>query len=275
MSAIFNYFDYREFLKADLTKRKEKNPGFSLRSMAEKLSVSSSTLIRIFNGKRNISENMLPRFIRFLGLRSKEADYFTHSVRFRQARSEQQRMEEYNMLVKLRSGKVKEIAEARHAFYDEWYVTAIRELLRFYPFKGDFQALSRMLNPSIRVHEARRAVRLLVDLGLVYQTGDSYTVLDNYISTGSVWHGPAVQRFHRATLLKAVEGLQAIPRQERDYSTMTMCCSADGYRRVRELLKKTRAELAGIEETDRQRNRVYQVNLQVFPLSKPYEREPQ
>jgi uncharacterized protein (TIGR02147 family) len=268
MASIFGYFDFREFLKDDLAQRKARNPGFSIRSMAAKLQIDSSMLIRIFNEKRNISPNVLPKFITFLGLRSKEAEYFGHLVKFCQAKSERERLAEYNILVKLRSGRMKEVPKAQHAFYEEWYFSAIRELLRYIPFTGDYHTLSRMLEPAITVHEAKRAITLLLRLGFIDKIGDAYVVRDNSISTGERWHGTAVQRFHHETLVKALEGLDRIPRKERDYSTMTMCYSSEGYKKVRELLKRTREELTRIEEADRERNRVYQINMQLFPLSK-------
>lgn len=270
MPSIFSYFDFREFLRDDLAQRKAGNPGFSIRSMAVKLQLDSSTLTRIFNEQRNISKNLLPKFIKFLSLRSKEAEYFVHLVQFCQAKSERERMAGYSELVKLRSGRTKEVPEARYAFYEEWYFSTVRELLRFFPFNGDYHALSRMLEPTITVHEAKRAVGLLSDLGFIERVGDSYAVRDHSITTGERWHGPAIERFHRDTLVKALEGLERIPRQERDYSTMSMCYSAEGYKKVRELLRRTRGELTRIEEADRRRNRVYQVNMQLFPMSKPY-----
>jgi uncharacterized protein (TIGR02147 family) len=271
MAAIFSYFDFREFLKADFSERKAKNPGFSIRAMAAKLKLNSGTLTRIFNEKRNIGKNLLPKFIKFLGLRSKEAEYFTYLVGFCQAKSERERMAGYRELVKLRNGRTKEISESRYAFYEEWYFTAIRELLRFFPFNNDYQALSKMLNPAISVQEAKRAISLLAGLGFIDKVGNSYVVRDNNISTGEMWQGMAVQRFHQDMLDKAIEAIDGIPRQQRDYSTMTMCYSLDGYKKVRELLKHTREELSRIEECDHGRNRVYQINMQLFPLSKSYD----
>jgi hypothetical protein len=49
---------------------------------------------------------------------------------------------------------------------------------------------------------------------------------------------------------------------------MTMCYSKEGYKKVRQILKHTREELTRIEEGDQGGNRVYQINLQVFPMSK-------
>ena len=272
MAAIFSYFDFREFLKADFQERKSRNPAFSIRAMAAKLELNSSTLTRIFNEKRNIGKNLMPRFVKFLGLRSREAEYFYHLVTFCQAKSEHQRMAEYRELAHLRNGRVKEVAQSRYAFYEEWYFSAVRELLRFYPFSGDYQALGKMLDPPITVQEAKRAINLLLKLGFIDHFNHAFAVRDTSISTGEVWQGTAIQRFHQETLGKAVEAVERIPRQERDFSTMTMCYSAEGYKKARELLKRTREELARIEECDPQRNRVYQVNMQLFPLSKPHER---
>lgn len=271
MADLFSFFDFHEYLKADLNERKVKNPRFSIRAMAAKLELNSSTLTRIFNEQRKISKKLLPKFIKFLGLRSKEAEYFTCLVGFCQAKSERERMAAYQELVMLRNGRTKDIPESRYAFYEKWYYSALRELLRFFPFTGDYHALGRMLDPPITMQESKRAINLLLGLGLVDQVDASYTARDSNISTGEIWHGMAVQRFHLDTLTKAIEALQRIPRHERDFSTMTMCYSSEGYKKVRELLKHTREELTRIEEGDRDHNRVYQINMQVFPFSKCYE----
>jgi uncharacterized protein (TIGR02147 family) len=271
MPSIFTYFDLQEFLRADFTERKSKNPGFSIRAMASKLGLNSSTLTRIFSGKRNLSKNLLPIFIKFLGLRTKEAEYFTHLAGFCQAKSERVRMAEYGALATLRNGRTKEVSEDRYAFYEQWYFTAIRELLRIFPFNGDYGALSRMFEPPITVPEAKRAVNLLLRLGFIDKVGTSYAVRDASITTGETWQGMAVERFHQDTLAKAVEALEHIPREERDFSTMTMCYSAQGYKKARETLMHAREELTRIEECDNAANRVYQINLQLFPLTISYQ----
>jgi hypothetical protein len=42
----------------------------------------------------------------------------------------------------------------RLEFYSKWYHGALRELLFFHPFRGDYAALARMLSPPIRQSEA-------------------------------------------------------------------------------------------------------------------------
>ena len=53
---------------------------------------------------------------------------------------------------------------------------------------------------------------------------------------------------------------------------MTMRFSNEGYKKVRQILKRTREEIAHIEEEDRAANQVFQINMQVFPVSKEWPR---
>jgi uncharacterized protein (TIGR02147 family) len=267
MPVIYKYFDHLKFLHDDFSERQARNPQYSLRAMADRLRLNSGTIVRIMNGQRNISTNLLPEFTAYLALRQKEAEYFKLLVNFCQAKTEKIRNESYSALVDLRNGRTKIVGEECHSFYDDWYFTAIRELLRIYTFNGDVKELSRMLNPPISCHEARRALDLLRNLGLLDACEAGFIVREQSISTGEKWQGSAIKRFQQITLSKALEALERFPKEERDFSTMTMCYSQDGFHKVKELLKRTREELSRIEDADMGKNKVYQINVQIFPLS--------
>lgn len=268
MPAVYRYFDLREFLHDDFAERKARNPSYSLRAAAAKLGINSGTMVRIMQGKRNVGRNLLPRFIAYCGLRTKEAEYFRHLASFSRARTEQARMNAYRRMLELRRGRTKEVSRHCHAFYEEWYITALREVLRIHRFEGDYHRLAAMLEPPITVHEARRAIQVLLQLGFIVKSGKHYEVREADITTGERWEGAAIHRFQQQTIRKALEALERFPKEQRDMSTMTMCCSPEGFRRVRELLKRTRQELSRIEEADRHADRVYQINLDCFPLSR-------
>ncbi len=269
MSNIYGYIDYIEYLQDDYKKRKQKNSRYSYRAMAEKLGLNSSTVVRIMNGKRGLSKSMIPRFSSYLQLNDKENRYFSQMVVFRVARSEQARVAAYRELLALRSGRIKTISEKQYQFYEEWYYTAIREILRISDFKGDFDKLAQTLIPAITAPQARRAVDLLIELGMVEKLSSSYSVTSANISTGEVWESTAVHNFQCAVTQKALESLEGLPREERDFSTMTMCYSSKGIQKAKEILKRAREELTRIEEADEEKDRVFQINLQLFPLSRP------
>lgn len=271
MANIYGFLNFVEYLQADFERRKRKNSKYSYRAMAEKLKVSSSTIIRVMNGKRGISRSMIPVFVTYLGLNARETQYFTNMVIFRTAKSEQIRVEAYRELLILRNGRTRTISVEQHRFYEEWYFTAIRELLRISHFSGDFEKLARSLIPAITGQQARCAVSVLEQLGLVEKTGSSYSVKSGNLSTGEVWQSAAIHNFQRTVAEKAIEALETLPQEEREFSTMTMCYSRDGFEKVRELLKQTRQELTRIEEADEEKNRVFQINFQCFPLSRQCE----
>jgi uncharacterized protein (TIGR02147 family) len=254
MPNIYGYFDHVAYLRDDFAERQEKNLHYSLRAMADKLGLNSSTIVRVMHGKRNVSKRLVPVFIDYLGLRHKEADYFKSLVAFNQAKSGNKRVDAYRSLVALRNGRTKNVANDQCAFYEHWYVSAIRELLRFYPFQGNYNQLAKMLSPPITVNEARGAIKLLRKLGFIDKVGNAYAVQHSNISTGECWHAAAIHHFQQQTLLKASEALDRIPKKERDFSTMTMCYSDEGFKKIRDLLKRTREELVRIEESDKYKN---------------------
>lgn len=267
MPSIYAYFDIRKFLQDDFAERKRRNPKYSLRAMADRLKVNSATIIRMMNGERSISSSMIPVLIGYLGLRLKEADYFRTLVQFCQAKSEQSRHAAYRTLIMIRSSMTRTVQDAHYEFYEEWYFTAIREFLRIHRFDGNYKKLAASLVPSITVHEAKRAMNLLINLGFIEKQDDSYIVKENSITTGEKWNGAAIKTFQLQMLKKAIDAMDCFPKEERDFSTMTMCYSEDGLKKVRDLLKNTREELSRIEESDAGATRVYQINMQTFPLT--------
>ncbi len=268
MIAVYGYLDFVEYLLADFEQRKNRNRRYSFRAMAEKLNLSSSTVVRIMNGKRGISSSMVPRFIQYLKLDKDEAAYFSCMVTFKTARSEQTRMAAYREMILLRGCRTKTISEQQYAFYEKWYYAAIRELLRFCRFTGEYDKLAGLLIPPITESQARRSIEILRELGLIACEGSHYCVTNESISTGEIWGDAAIHTYQREVSQKAVEALENLTKKERDFSTMTMCYSSKGFAKVRELLKRTREELTRIEKTDTDPDTVYQVNFQFFPLSK-------
>jgi uncharacterized protein (TIGR02147 family) len=65
----------------------------------------------------------------------------------------------------------------------------------------------------------------------------------------------------------AGEALLTIPKKERDVSTLTVGVSGDDIIRIKEILRRTRQEILSLIEGSSDREYVYQLNTQFFPLS--------
>ena len=90
MQSVFDYLDYREFLKDFYEKRKQEGSYFSYRLFSSRVGIDASYLAKVIIKTRHISNKSIPAFIKFCGLKGKEADYFENLVYFGKAKSDKQ-----------------------------------------------------------------------------------------------------------------------------------------------------------------------------------------
>lgn len=271
MDSIYTYFDYRQYLNDLIQEKRLRNKVLSLRAIATRIGINSGTLVRILNNERNISKKLVPAFASFLKLKNKETQYFSILVEFNQARDNEKRRNLYDQLIMFRSEYRKPVNPDAYEFYGQWYYTVIRELLHFFPFIDEFDSLAKMVEPEITANQVKKAIVVLQKIGFIKKTEDGYYKPDrNFITTGKVWRSVVIDIFQKTMMENGVTALDRFPREKRDFSTMTMIFSKEGYNKVRQILKRTREEIAHIEEEDREGNQVFQINMQLFPVSKEY-----
>jgi uncharacterized protein (TIGR02147 family) len=275
MVDIFQYTDYRKFLCDFYEAEKKRNPHYSHRYIAQKVGFTSSGFFsKILQGKTNISNDLALRFTEFLKLKKIEAEYFGLLVLFNQAKSHADKKRWFEKIVAFSKSKVKIVQVSQYEFFQKWYYVAIRELLAFYKFNGDFQQLGKMIDPPISPAQAKKGVELLEKLGLIARDESGYyKQTDTLISTGYDVRSVAVNNFQMSTLDLAKESIDRFPKEERDISTLTLSFSKELYNTIHEKLKGFRREVLELVKNDPNAvDRVYQVNFQIFPLSK-YHRE--
>src|SRR5208282_1392201 len=73
---IFQYDNYRSYLKAELADRASKNEAYSLRAFAKKLGFSSSFLSEVIQGKKTLSGDAAAKMAMQLELNETESRYF-------------------------------------------------------------------------------------------------------------------------------------------------------------------------------------------------------
>lgn len=273
MDSIYTYFDYRQYLNDLIQEKRLRNKMLSLRAIAARIGINSGTLVRILNNERNISKILIPSFASFLRLKNKESQYFSILVEFNQARDNEKRRNLYDQLIMFRNECRKPVNPDAYEFYDQWYYTVIRELFHFFPFTDDFDGLAKMVQPEITANQVKKAIAVLQRIGFIKKTEDGYFKPDqSFITTGKAWRSVAIEIFQKTMMENGVTALDRFAKEKRDFSTMTMRFSSEGYKKVRQILKRTREEIAHIEEEDKAANQVYQINMQLFPVSKEWSR---
>ncbi|MCB9497697.1 MAG: TIGR02147 family protein [Fibrobacteria bacterium] len=274
---VFQFTDYRKYLREFYEERKRRDRRVSHRWIAQRVGFRSSGLFaQILTGLTNLSEAMVERFVPFLGLGTEEAEYFRHLVRFNQAKSYRAKRDALELLLKYDQVRVRTLEASQYEYYGSWVPSAVRAVLGFGGFQGDFAELGRRLEPSVSAAEAKKSVELLERLGLVRRSPDGvWEVMDGFISSGSETTGVALRNYHIAVMDLAREALERFPREVRNASTVTVGVSARGWETISRRIDELRREILEIARDEEDADRVYQVNIHAFPLTRKIEGDPE
>ncbi|HMD69204.1 MAG TPA: TIGR02147 family protein [Chitinivibrionales bacterium] len=271
MIDIYEYIDYRKLLNDLYEDRKKEFSFFSYRHMAQKVGFSSAGFfINVVQRKRNISSEFIFKFAQLFKMKHAETEYFELLVMFDQAKSHDQKKYYFEKILASKKSKVK-VTDAQHyEFYSKWYYTAVREVLNFYRFDGNFAELAKKVSPAITPAEAKKAVTLLEEMGFVKKNERGYyRLVDDIITTGYDAKSLAITNFLISTTELARQAIDRYPRERRSMSSLTFSCSAEGYAQIEERLKRFRREILEIVRSDKDIDRVYHINFHVFPMSNP------
>jgi uncharacterized protein (TIGR02147 family) len=270
MVKIFEYTDFRDYLKAFLADAKLGNPVFSHRFLAQKLGLSTPNLILlIVKGQRNLTSTVRFKLSDFMKHTRKEALYFEHMVAFAQAKTHEERNAQYASMLNLkRAINVAPLEMQQYEYYSNWYNPIIRELVVAPDFSGDFKTLAKTVSPPITPDQVRRSVELLLELGLIRKNGKRYKQSDPLVSTGPVADSIAVANFHRKTAFLAAESFDRHTRQERTITSCTITLSEEHFKFLKQDMADLRKRALELAEEPITGNKVYQVNMQLFPVSK-------
>lgn len=266
---IFEYYDYRKYLRDCYENLHKQNENFSYRYIQEKTGIDPGFLVKVFNGQKNLTEKPIESFAKLFQLSKRQTKYFTLLILFGRAKSGSEIKHYFEKLLSFSElGAVKIDADS-YELYSNWYNIAVREVLAYYPFKGNYDELAKMVIPAIKPAEAKKAVALLYRLKVIRKKGKSgYELTSRFITTGKEWQSIAIRNFQQQTIQLAKNALENIPKDQRDISTVTVTLSSQSFERLREKLKEFRQEILKIAQQEDNASGAYHVNFQMIPIGK-------
>jgi uncharacterized protein (TIGR02147 family) len=269
---IYSYYDYRKYLNDFYKEKKSKDAFFSFRYISRRVGIDHGLLIKIFQGERHIGSKSISRFSDLLKLSPRQTEYFGLLVLYGKAKTDDEIRHYFEKILAFSEVQSHKVESDKYEFYQKWYYTAVREIINILPFSGDYTGLSSMVEPPITPAEARKAVALLERLGFIRRNAEGfYEQTAPFITTGEGWKSTAIRSFQKECLHLAERALDEIPKDTRDISTVTLTLDDNGFEMVRERIVAFQKELIGIAGACEKVNRVYQVDLQVFPMTKKIE----
>ena len=272
MKTIFEYLDYRLYLK-DYYLEKKKMSKFSFREFSKMAGFTSPVFIKlVIEGKSNVRKSSIGKLSQALGLVKTERYFFENLVMFNQAKNIDEKMRFLEKLKKSTSTLKSYVLTDEHfEYFSQWYHAVVKELLNEMEFKGDYTLLAGTILPPVKVAEVEQSVQLLKRLGLVNEDENGVLrVTRQFISTAGIsMQALAVKNVQRKMAHLAADAIDSTPPPERDISGVSIGISQEGFNKVQEELARCRQRLLEIAAEDKLSNRVYRVNLHLFPLSAP------
>ncbi len=274
MKPLTEYTDFRTYLNEWVEDRKSQGLPGSNRWFAMKMGINSTSwLTSVLKGVKGLSKATANRLSQLLKHSPIETRYFETMVFFNQARTIEERnryYKELNALQKLKD--VRTVRPNQYDLYSTWYHSAVRSLIGMHLFGADakdFERLASLVSPPITASQARKSVKLLEQLDLIRLNGQGFFELtSSAITTGENIRSLSVANFQQETMRLAQEALDRYPREERYIGTVTVGASAVAFEQIRKVLMDANEKIAEIANADADADRVYQVNVQAFPLSK-------
>jgi uncharacterized protein (TIGR02147 family) len=271
VNSIFEYVDYRQYLRELFEEKKRLNPVFSHRVLAQRLGLATSNYVMlIMQGKRNLNADLRYRMSEVFGHSRKEAGYFEEMVAFAHAKTDAEKNCHFGRMISMRKFlKMKVLDDSKYEYLSTWYNPVVRELATHPEWDGDFDALAKAVRPPITAAQAKRSVQLLVDCGLITLENGKYVQTSPVVTYEKSTASIAVTNFHREMCKRALDALDSSDRDLRNMTGCTLHISKKTFDLIRDELTQCRARILAMAEMDTAADSVYHLNLHLFPVSMP------
>lgn len=269
MVNLFEYTDYRVWLKEWFQERKKTDSWVSYRQLGGRIGVDPGYLSHVMHSAAHLSEDDLPALAKEAKLDKGQSEYLVELVRFNKAKKPKEIAERFSRLAQLRGLQITSLSERQYLFYARWHHMAVRLALSMSPFTDDWGALSKQMTFPLEKTELQASVELLLELGLASRSKKGVVELsERFVSTGDEWKTLAVRGYQLQSMEMAARALLELPKEERDISTVSLTLPASEFPLLQEKIREFRQSLLRWSASHEQCDTAYQVNLQVFPIAR-------
>ncbi|MCB9497271.1 MAG: TIGR02147 family protein [Fibrobacteria bacterium] len=268
--SVFGFRDYHEFLGEWVGRERALRPSFSYQWLANRAGIKSRSFLRmVCVGEKDLSKSSAMRLAQAIGLDEVETEYFLTLVDLNNAEDPGEKSMHATRLLKIAPPSRRSPLSAQHYdLFETWWMIPLWEIACAVRCGEDWGFLGSQLDPPISPEDAERGIRSLVDLGLLVRDGDGYQRREASLHTPEEVRSRAIQKYQDALMDMAKGALRRVPTSKRHISTVTFGVDEATMARIHERIRQMRTEIVDIVQTCAAPDRVYQLNLQLFPLSK-------
>lgn len=280
MPDISDYMNYRQFLKDfyQFKRRLSKDDlrPYSYGTFSAAANIRSPNYLKmIIEGKRNLSLDMVGKFGKALGLTKIQIEEFKLLVQFTQSSDPGERnlflkkLSEHRVTGQLKAGEIDRKAWEKVPNWVAWIIYAMidQEGVRF-----DVKTLKELLRGKAGENEIEQALDILKSSGEVSVDAVTGELKKARNLTDNADEVPValVRKLQAQLMYLGLESLYQDSPTEREFGTLTLSLTQPEFEELKFKLRQMRKSMHkdnSIARMNSKGDRVYQLNIQLFPVS--------
>lgn len=269
------YENFRAYIQDFYSEHRDRF-GFTWRQFAKAAGYSSPVFLKLVSeGKSNLSEAGIERTASAMGLVGGDLLYFRCLVNFNQQKKAAVKKEFYDEMRSIASkSRVSLVGEDQYEYFSSWRNPVLRELADSLSDLNPADYASLFIEKTTP-DQVKKSLKTLVKTGLVKQTASkSYKKKTPALTTGNLDVASlTVREMHRQMGELAIKSLDQVDPKDRDFSGLTFGVTNEAVERIKAEIADFRRRMMSIIIEDKGFDQVLRLNMQLFPLTKPIEKE--
>ncbi len=263
--SIYDFKDYREYLKEVFEERKAKFGKYSFKRWSEELGLSSvSGLTMVIKGQRNPGPSISEKLISNLNLDQKEEEYFLKLVDFTKTSKNNSSM----FMYMLDNDQEFNLDDSQRPLSFKWQMGFLREAVKWQDFKETKTWLDSKIRFTIDKEEIEEILKEMKDVGALKYSNQALSVDKDF-----TFERPTVNYFknlHR-DFLKMAELSYETEQSKRILEYRMIMVKKEDIPRAQKRLKELMNEF--IKEFDQEEahskdSEIYLTSIYLLPISK-------
>jgi len=273
---IFEYTDYRKYLKDFYLLQKANKSSYSYRVFATHAKLSSPNYLKlVIDGQRRITDRLSHQFVRGLALNPHQARYFKNLILYQESEDIEAKEIYLKEMIKLRRrnlqnlGGPQEVAKDRDEILSHWYHWAIRELVLLDDFKPESEWIADRLGQKITPKQAKESLELLKRLEFISQKNGKTILSQSLISTTDEVSSLLIRNLHRQFMELGAQSILSDPLESREVNGLTIALPKSRVPDLKKAIKNFRKTINRLYSTDQGNEEIYHLIINLFPLTQP------
>ena len=273
MKPITAYQDYRKYMREYYEERK-RSSSFSWREFSRAAGFSSPNYLQLVcEGKSRVSKKGIEGVADAMELEGVDRDYFRAMVLFGDAKSDEKKMQAFGEMQRIaKENRLRVVDAETFRYFESWVNPVIRELAPIMPGAKPLE-LARRCYPVVSATDVRYALDFMTHADFLEKVGEDTYKQTEKVVTGSSEAIPLALRFMNRQMAKfATSAIDNVPPEDRYITGATMGLSETTYRWLVQKLETLRQQVVAMAAKEKEYDKVYRLNLQLFPLTKGEEK---